>query len=451
MKSLKFSAFGVISITIFLTSCGHEPPLVSDDDILNIQLELTLREMGNDDWRDYYTFPSSSDYSDIPQDPNNPIYHEKVTLGRLLYHETGLGLNSQHAEGIGTYSCASCHFAAAGFQAGRKQGIGDGGIGIGAHGEARQPNPIYAFSELDVQPIRTPTVLNGAYQSLMLWNGQFGATGLNATTQAQWTPNTPKAVNHLGYEGLEIQAIAGLTVHRLKIDSTFIHSTDYKRLFDEAFPFISPTERYTRENAGLAIAAYERIVLANQAPFQQWLKGNLQAMTKLQKEGAILFFKKAKCGSCHNGPALNSMEFHALGMADLDGDGVYGITPNNEANLGRGGFTQQPQDNYKFKVPQLYNLKDSPFYGHGSSFTTIREVVEYKNNGIPENSNVPLHQLADTFQPLNLTISEIDAIVEFIENALYDPNLMRYQPDHVYSGNCIPNNDMESRQDLGCN
>ena len=50
---------------------------------------------------------------------------------------------------------------------------------------------------------------------------------------------------------------------------------------------------------------------------------------------------------------------------------------------------------------------------------------------------MPIHQLASDFKPLNLTNSEIDAVVEFIENGLYDPNLMRYQPTSVYSGNCM--------------
>jgi cytochrome c peroxidase len=53
-------------------------------------------------------------------------------------------------------------------------------------------------------------------------------------------------------------------------------------------------------------------------------------------------------------------------------------------------FTGRADDEYKFKTPQLYNLIDTPFYGHGGSFATVRDVVEYKNAGDPQNAVVPL-------------------------------------------------------------
>ena len=99
----------------------------------------------------------------------------------------------------------------------------------------------------------------------------------------------------------------------------------------------------------------------------------------------------------------------------------------------------------------MYNLKDSPFFGHGGTFRSVREVVEYKNLAISENPNVPEHLLDEAFVPLNLTDDEITAIVDFIENGLYDANLQRYVPDALPSGQCFPNNDEQSKIDLGCN
>ena len=176
-------------------------------------------------------------------------------------------------------------------------------------------------------------------------------------------------------------------------------------------------------------------------------------MSDQEKEGAILFFGKAGCANCHNGPNLANMEFHAQGMKDLfeTNELTYGADANSDANLGRYSFTKEEADKYKFKVPQLYNLADSPFYGHGSSFRSIRDVVAYKNAGIKENPNVPDEQLPEDFRPLGLTESEIDAITAFIEGGLRDPNLLRYQPLSIRSGNCFPNNDQMSKDDLGCN
>lgn len=419
---------------------------------LDASLEALLVEASPTKEMDYFMMPESDDFSSIPQDPKNPINAEKVKLGQLLYHETGLALAPKNAVGKETYSCATCHFASAGFQAGRQQGISDGGIGFGANGESRRRWALYAVEDIDVQPIRTPTAMNGAFQELTLWNGQFGAVGDNVGTEAKWTPGTPKENNILGYHGLETQAIAGITVHRMIVNNSSLDSMAYKPLFDEAFPDIPANVRYTREYAGLAIAAYERTVLSNQAPFQRWMRGDKKALSTKEKKGALLFFGKANCVSCHTGPALNQMDFYALGMKDLvDCDlQTFNTKIENVENLGRGGFTGLERDMFKFKVPQLYNLADSPFYGHGSSFTSVREVIEYKNNAVAENPRVPEHRLSPGFVPLGLTDEEIDQLTEFIENGLRDFNLDRYVPNSVNSGHCFPNNDPMSKMDLGC-
>lgn len=440
----------IILAASLLSGCQKDDMLTAQ---LDQQLAQNLEQLAGRNGLIDFQLPDSDDLERIPQDPRNPLSAEKVTLGKLLYHETALGIAPLKEIGANTYSCASCHLAAAGFQAGRIQGIGEGGVGIGHRGEARQKAPAYNGEDLDVQPIRSPTILHVAYQRNMLWNGQFGATGMNVGTESQWTPGTPKENNFLGYEGVETQAIAGLTVHRMMMSEDLAQELGYQALFDAAFPDWPQEDRYTLETTGLALAAYERTVLANQAPFQRWLRGETTAMSDRAKEGAILFFGKAKCAPCHGGPALNSEAFYAYGMKDLhqNPEEVFQTTPQNVEHLGRGGFTGRPSDNYKFKVPTLYNLTDSPFYGHGGSFRSVRDVVAYKNQAIKENPRVPDHQLAGQFQPLGLTEAEIDAITTFIEEGLYDPYLMRYQPESVFSGMCFPNNDMPSRVDLGCN
>lgn len=76
------------------------------------------------------------------------------------------------------------------------------------------------------------------------------------------------------------------------------------------------------------------------------------------------------------------MEFHAIGMKDYPTSGnalIHNVKAGSAEFKGRGGFTGKSEDMYKFKVPQLYNLSDSPFYGHGSSLTNIEAVLKYKN------------------------------------------------------------------------
>jgi len=441
----------LLVILLCFTACKPDetpfvPPPTLDDELISI-----LSSASETNNLSHFIQPQSDDFDAIPQDPRNPLTEEKITLGKLLFHETGLGLDPRDEQGSGTYSCASCHFAAAGFQAGRHQGIGEGGLGIGMHGEGREISPNYEVVNLDAQPIRTPSVINTAFQEVMLWNGQFGALGINQATDYAWVGDV-RENNNLGYSGVEVQAIAALDVHRQAVEEDFILSNEYQELFAAAFPDIEEEERYTDEYAGLAIAAYERTMFSNQAPFQRYLKGETSAMTDQEKRGAMVFFDKGKCGTCHNGPGLNSLAFYGLGMLDLFASElpVFKTPVDAPENRGRGGFTAIPTDNYKFKVPQLYNLADSPFYGHGSSFFSIREVLEYKNNAVSQNPEVPESQLAEEFVPLGLTEEELEDLEVFLSSALRDPNLARYAPEGLPSGNCFPNADAVSIVDLGC-
>lgn len=433
--------------SVFFASCAKDEATDKLDD----ELQRLLIEASPTNSLDYYKLPDPNDFKSIPQDPRNKITQSKVRLGKFLFHETVFSTEGKFPITKEEYSCASCHHAEAGFQAGIAQGIAEGGQGFGIKGEARIRNLSCAPELCDVQPIRTPTILNGAFQPVTLWNGQFGATSLNTGTEAEWTAGTPKETNHLGFEGLETQAIAGLEVHRIGYTKEAVETNGYKEMFDLAFPDVDEDKRYTRTTAGLAIAAYERTVMSYNAPFQKYLRGNTYQLSDAQKEGAILFFGKANCVACHTGPALNKMEFHALGLNEFKPEEVIHYDPTDPTRFGRFSFTQEPEDKFKFKTPQLYNLKDIEFLGHGSSLHSVREVIEYKNMAIPENPEVTASQLSDLFIPLGLNEDEIDKLTWFIEYGLYDGELDRFVPASLPSGNCFPNNDPSSRIDLGCN
>lgn len=448
-----------LSGVVYLAACKKDvdenmPP---ENGQLDSELLAALEANSHGEGSAYYRLPASDDFANIPQDPNNPITAAKVNLGKFLFHETGIGKNPRMFTSSEEYSCASCHHASAGFQAGIAQGIGEGGTGFGFAGEGRTVHPEYFDSPIwkdsvDVQAIRSPTVLNVAFQKNMLWNGQFGATGVNEGTERLWPDDTPVRFNHLGFEGVETQAIAGQEVHRQQVDQDFcVEYSGYMTLFEQAFGSVPESIEELRINAGLAIAAYERTLLSNEAPFQHWLGGSRNALSDAEKRGAILFFGKADCGSCHTGPALNSMEFHAYGMNDLYMQpNVIGASPVSPENIGRSAFTKDPADLFKFKVPQLYNLRDVGFLGHGASFSSIREVVEYKNEGLPQHPHLTVAEMSEGFTPLFLTPAEVDDLTAFLENSLYDPHLERYVPGELPTGMCFPNADEQSMIDQGC-
>ncbi|WP_082832475.1 cytochrome-c peroxidase [Aquimarina aggregata] len=418
---------------------------------LDKQVLDALDSVSNGVGASFFMLPESNDYPNIPQDPLNPITDAKVTLGKLLFHETATGGNPKVSANLETYSCASCHHAAAGFGAGLRQGLGEGGAGFSPNGSGRIINSITPLNLVDIQPLKSPTILNSAYQDIMLWNGQFGGTGTNAGTEASWT-NIPE--NFTGLQGVEVQAIKGQNVHRLLINENFVITFDYKEMFDNAFPNVLESERYSANNAALAIAAYERTVLPNLSPWQRWLKGDYNALSKEEKRGAKVFFGKGKCYECHTGPALNDKKFYAFGMGDFDNSSqaiVLAGVNFDDVKKGRGGFTKKTKDEYKFKTPTLYNLVDNGFFGHGGTFTSVRDVIEYKSNGVPQSNEVPIENLAIQFGNINLSNKQMDNLTLFIENGLRDPNLDRYVPAAVNSGFCFPNNDPTSKVDLGCN
>lgn len=118
--------------------------------------------------------------------------------------------------------------------------------------------------------------------------------------------------------------------------------------------------------------------------------------------------------------------------------------------MGRGGFTLNEEDNFKFKVPGIYNVDETPFMFHGSSVESLEELIDYKNLALTENPNVPQELISDEFEPLNLTEEEKTNLIAFIRFGLKDPDLIRYKPNELPSGNCFPNNDPTSRVELGC-
>lgn len=206
-------------IVFAFCSCSSDDyvPIAYD---LDSDLLMYLEDASNGKGMSFFVLPHSHDYSNIPQDPLNPITKEKVQLGKLLFHETATGGNPKMDMMKSTYSCASCHQSSAGFSSGLRQGIGECGVGFGNKGEGRTVNTSVPIDSIDAQPIRSPTVLNVAYQDVMLWNGQFGGTGTNEGTEASWDGIEE---NFMGFEGVEVQAIKGQKVHRLMIDEAFIN------------------------------------------------------------------------------------------------------------------------------------------------------------------------------------------------------------------------------------
>ncbi|HEX8999734.1 MAG TPA: hypothetical protein VGB07_07525, partial [Blastocatellia bacterium] len=87
----------------------------------------------------------------------------------------------------------------------------------------------------------------------------------------------------------------------------------------------------------------------------------------------------------------------------------------------------------------LRQLKDARFFFHNGAFTTVRDVVQYFNAGVPQNEQ---SGAANTLTPwftnprgpgsprgLGLSEAQVNDLTDFLENALYDPAFVHFDPN----------------------
>ena len=103
-------------------------------------------------------------------------------------------------------------------------------------------------------------------------------------------------------------------------------------------------------------------------------------------------WKRRLCGLPH-GSSAQQHELFSMGFEDMDQRKAKGpldrqlvVKENDPANQGRASL-QNELEAFAFKVPQLYNLRDHAAFGHGLSYTTLREVVDHMNNGRSANND----------------------------------------------------------------
>jgi cytochrome c peroxidase len=271
----------------------------------------------------------------------------KVDLGRRLYYDTHLSANN-------STSCNSCHQLT-------KYGV-DPGQAV-SRGFNHQPGGR-----------NSPTVYNAGLQFAQFWDGRA------ATLAAQASGPMMNPVE-MGMSGPDA-VIA------------YIHAnTDYVERFKQAFP--DQKDPVTMEAVTAAIANFEE-GLVTPARWDEYLKGNEQALSNDEKQGLRVFLQTG-CASCHAGAGMGGNSFAKLG--------TFEDWPDQKSDSGRMGLTRQDRDLMYFKVPLLRNVVMTGPWFHDGKVKTIDESVRL----------MARYQLGR-----NLTASEVSSIVTFL-NALTGP------------------------------
>jgi hypothetical protein len=136
----------------------------------------------------------------------------------------------------------------------------------------------------------------------------------------------------------------------------------------------------------------------------------------------------------HPVQALNALARGRLDQNKLGKDGF----PYHAEDTGRQEITGNPDHAFKFRSLTLRQLRDGGNFFHNASFTKLRDVVEYFNAGVPQD---PTAGAAATLDPrftnprgkgsptgLGLSARQVDDLTDFLENALYDPAFVKYDP-----------------------
>jgi len=127
---------------------------------------------------------------------------------------------------------------------------------------------------------------------------------------------------------------------------------------------------------GNGLASFIKTEFAcRKSAWEAFLAGNKNALNAKQKEGAILFYGKARCATCHSGAAFTDFRFHSIGVPQ----GEFGPSTRRR-DLGRAQVTNKREDMYRFRTPPLLAVGETSPYGHNGIFKSLEEVVLHHVN-----------------------------------------------------------------------
>jgi hypothetical protein len=69
---------------------------------------------------------------------------------------------------------------------------------------------------------------------------------------------------------------------------------------------------------GLSVQLYEATLVSNNTPFDQFMEGNKQALTKSQQIGLSLFVGQRGCATCHSGPELTKASVASVSAEPIE-------------------------------------------------------------------------------------------------------------------------------------
>lgn len=423
----------------------------------------------------------------LPEAPEDSDYYfngsqapAKVKLGQLLFFDKILSGNEN-------ISCATCHHSLTGTGDGLSLPSGEGALGLGVTRDTGSG----ADTIHERVPRNAPPVFNlGAKEFVAMFHdgrvavdaeqpsGFASPAGANLpmnldnvlAAQAMFpVTSATEMAGQLGENPQADLAAAGNLPGVWALLAAKLQAIpEYVDLFKAAFSDVTSASDITYVHAANAISAFEAVAWRfDNSPFDEYLRGANGSDSPLApraRKGAMLFYGKAECSTCHMGKFQTDHQFHAIAMPQVGpgkGDGDAG----NE-DFGRERVTGLAEDRYRFRTPTLRNVALTPPYGHDGAFNTLRGMVEHHLNTLNSLFSYDVEQIvvpssptldaidrsamanqaivsniatANELAPIELNEQEIQQILAFLY-ALSDPSALDLRnavPQRVPSGLAI--------------
>lgn len=357
----------------------------------------------------------------------NPITEEKRVLGKILFFDEQLSSDN-------TVSCATCHQPfAAGADPRVARHPGFDGLFNTADDVMASPGVINQTPDADYEshPLfglgvqvtgRTANpVINAAYHRELFWDGRAGPTFLDPQTgqmlladhaalesQAVGPPLSEVEMAHHGRDWPQItDKLAHARPLALASDvppdmaAAVLAGRTYPELFRRAFG----DGEITAARIGMALATYQRTLISDQSPWDDFVNGNPNAMTAAQIRGWNVF-QASNCAVCHSPPLFTDDTFRNIGLRPIFED------------RGRQEVTGLMSDRGKFKTPGLRNTGLKANYMHNGQFGTLMQVVNFYAG----NAFVPAN-LDPLIPGLQLTPMQRMDLIAFMQDGLTDPRV----------------------------
>lgn len=394
------------------------------------------------------------------------IDNQLADLGRNLFHDTIVGLK-------GDQSCAACHSATAGFGDTKSIAIGIENNFIVGPDRAGTRNQR-----------RTPMAANTAFFPNLMWNSRFASlsgdpfnngggfifplpegTSLSdkahlLVAQAFIPPTERVEAAGFDFPGDSV-AIRNEMIRRIN------EVAAYRKLFGKIYPEVKRGAPITYDMFAQAIAEFEFTLTFADAPVDKFARGQQNAMTDDQKKGALLFFGRANCATCHavsgqSNEMFSDFQQHVVGVPQIvpsHGNVTFDGAGQNE-DFGLEQVTGNPADRYKFRSSPLRNIGLQPAFFHNGAYTRLEDAIRFHLNpthfaplynpttaGVDADLRNPVGPIAPVLErldplmrnPVNLSDEEFRQLVKFVRYGLLDErakpeNLRRLIPDRVPSG-----------------